>query len=412
MRRQGLAVAAVVAALLAARATVVRAEEIRGVQPAALDQPRVYVQVRRTEKGPALSAKGEGGEPASAVEAFLDTGASGVVLSSSTYKALGIRFARTPEGTAVKFEDVGVGGAEEFRVSEPVFLALAPYSSNTDGGDPGAYGKPLGPMRVQLRPTGGILDALTGGTDVVGMPAMAGKVVVIDCRPVAKMDKLKTWVVSPGEQRVPRTTRGVPLTYVSFERFTRVTPAGAAGPVVVANPVIGPDPLKPAAAAADGRNAGAVVARHKGKATRLTMLLDTGAACSMISVAKAAELGVTYDEDTGTLAGALAKEQFSLSVGGIGGMKTAQGFYLDVLALPAQAGEPIVYAKAPVLVSDVTVTDPATGRPFTLDGVFGMNFLTASASIEGGLLPEIGDIVGGPFEWVVIDHVRGVLSVR
>jgi hypothetical protein len=142
------------------------------------------------------------------------------------------------------------------------------------------------------------------------------------------------------------------------------------------------------------------------------MLLDTGAACSMISKKKAAELGVTYGPDGDTLTGVPAKEQFSLDVGGIGGSKRSTGFYLDVLALPAKAGQPVVYAKAPVLVSDVTVADPATGKTFTLDGVFGMNFLVASANVTGGLLPDLDKVVDGPFQFVVIDHAHATLGLK
>ena len=246
---------------------------------------------------------------------------------------------------------------------------------------------------------------MTGGTDIAGMPVMVGRVMVMDCRPVAKMDKIKTSLVLPGDQSIPPVTRTVPLTYVSFARFSRVTPAGSAGPAMAANPMIGPDPFK-------GEASGSVVAGYKGKSAVLTMLLDTGSACSMISVKKAAELGIKYGEDGATLLGVPAEEQFSLEVGGIGGSKKSTGFYLDMLTLPAKVGEPIVYAKAPVLVSDVTVVDPATSKPFTLDGVFGMNFLVASANISGGVLPDVDKIVDGPFQFVVIDHARATLGVK
>jgi hypothetical protein len=132
----------------------------------------------------------------------------------------------------------------------------------------------------------------------------------------------------------------------------------------------------------------------------------------MISTRKAAELGVTYAADGSTLVGVPKDQQFSLAVGGIGGSKTSSGFYLDLLALPAKTGEPIVYAKAPLLVCDITIADPATKKPFTLDGVFGMNFLVASANLSGGLLPDIDKIVDGPFQAVVIDHARHTLGVK
>src|SRR4051794_5404472 len=71
------------------------ADDIQGVQPAALDQPRIFLNVRRTASGPALIAKAEG-ESSTAVEAFLDTGASGIMLAADTYKALGVKPAMLP----------------------------------------------------------------------------------------------------------------------------------------------------------------------------------------------------------------------------------------------------------------------------------------------------------------------------
>jgi hypothetical protein len=64
-----------------------------------------------------------------------------------------------------------------------------------------------------------------------------------------------------------------------------------------------------------------------------------------------------------------------------------------------------------VLVSDISLIDPATQQTFTLDGVFGMNFLVASANVTGGLLPDIGQLTEGPFTTIVIDHSRGFLGL-
>jgi hypothetical protein len=379
-------------------------EPITGVAPASLDQPRVFVQVRRNTSAPPLVAK-ENDQQTSAVEAFLDTGASGIVIANSTATALGIKAIPSAHGGPIQYEDVGVGGSDKFTVSEPLWLSLADYGSNVDG-DTATYGKAIGPMRCQINSSGNLLDSLTGGTDIAGMPVMQDRVVVMDPTGLAKLDKIKTAVRFPGDSAIPRVTRTVSLTYVSFARFGRITPAGSPGPVAVANPMIGPDPFRAADTTAPIR------ASYKGKSVKLTMLLDTGAACSMISVAKAKELGVTYAEDGTTLIGVPKDQQFSLPVGGIGGMKTSTGFYLDLLALPAKTGEPIVYAKAPLLVSDITVVDTTTQKPFTLDGVFGMNFLVASASLSGGALPDVDKVVDGPFQMIVIDHAKHTLGVK
>src|SRR5580693_7190816 len=66
------------------------AQEIDGVQPAAIDQPRINLLVRRQPNGPPLSAN-VGGDTTFNVEAFLDTGASEVLISSNTADGLGLK---------------------------------------------------------------------------------------------------------------------------------------------------------------------------------------------------------------------------------------------------------------------------------------------------------------------------------
>src|SRR4051794_20039447 len=68
----------------------VRADDIVGVQPAALDQPRIYVNIRRDQTSAPLATKVDK-QSMAAIEAFLDTGASAVVLSNETHQALGLK---------------------------------------------------------------------------------------------------------------------------------------------------------------------------------------------------------------------------------------------------------------------------------------------------------------------------------
>jgi hypothetical protein len=378
-------------------------DAIDGVQPAALDQPRAYMALRRDAGGPILKTKGKADESVGAVEAFLDTGASGVVLSSETAQQLAVRAAKTPAGQDVTFEDVGVGGVEKFGVSEPLLIALAPYP-DTNAEDPANYGKPLGPIRAQIRPEGGILAMLAPGLDVAGMPVMVKQVVVLDPTPLAKFDKIHTRVLTPGDKSIPNTTRHVPLTYVSFAKFVHVKPAGAEalGPTLVPNPMIGPDPF------AAGDRHKPITIRHKGKTATGTFLLDTGAATSMMSTRMAQQLGIKLVN--GKPQGVAKNEQFELSVGGLGGMKSSGGLYADRLELPTTEGPPLAYVHAPLLIADISIPTEG-GKTFTLDGVLGMNYFVASAEVSGGLIPDIGKIVDGPFRWVVIDHARGLLGV-
>jgi hypothetical protein len=337
-----------------------------------------------------------------------------VVLSQQTANALGVGHAMQGK-REITFHDIGVGGTEVFAVSEPLFLALGSFGGS---GEQAQYNTQIGPIRTQIKgDAGGLLGMLTGGLDVVGMPAIKGYVVVLDPRPVDTFGAtMITHLLDPraDRRRIPRTDRTIQLSYVSFARFTRTEPDKAQGPSMESNPMIGPNPLPEKDKNAKA-NAPPVVVRFGKEQSSGAWLLDTGAAASMISTAQAKKLGVTYDEaDEGRLVGPPANEQFSLTIGGIGGQRKAVGFYLDSLTLPTRDGDPIVYKRAPVLVADITVLDPATDQTFTLDGVLGMNFFVASANVDmaGGVLPDINQLTAGAYEAVVIDGPAGTLGLK
>jgi len=418
---------------LSSVAPIAQATDIDGVQPAALDQPRVNVLLRRDPKGkPLVTAGGKDSDVGAKVfnvEAFLDTGASGFVLSSNTAKALGIRretVGNVQGADPVVFEDVGVGGTDEFHVSEPLHAMLAPFHPGTDTDNVETlddYRTPVGPLRAQVGPINagglGIMEMVLGNLDIVGMPAMKGKVVVLDPKPLNTFgDTMRTYVYAPGAKfnlpeshrnpGIPKTDRHVRLTYVSFAPFTKLKPRDATGPTLAPNPFLGPSPL---GARAGEKAAPPVVLVHKGKRQNVGMLLDTGAAASFISTKHAETLGITYASGGGSLRGVPADKQFTLTVGGIGGQKKRSGFFLDEMRVPTTENDELIYRGAPVLVLDITVKD-VQGKEVTLDGVFGMNFLVASANITEGLLPDIGKLTEGPFEWIVFDEPKALLGLK
>jgi hypothetical protein len=407
--------AKLLALLLFFACSFVRATEIKGVQPAALDQPRINACITRTANGPALLAKNLT-EQTINFQAFLDTGASGVMLSQQTADALHVGRESTPKGNHVLFQDIGVGGGDTFQVSEPLYVHVAPFGKN-EPTDLTGYPIFVGPVRTQVAMGGGLIAMLTGGLDVVGMPAMEGKIAIMDPKPVDSFaDTMRAQVIDPHAQGnaradIPKTNRHVQLTYVSFARFTTLIPPTAQGPALAGNPMIGPNPITHQGAAPP-----IVVTMHGQKASG-TWLLDTGAAASMISKAEAAKLGITYVDGTeGTespkLAGVPDSEQFSMTIGGVGGQKKSAGFFLDSLSLPTREHDPLVYRKAPVLVADITVQDPKSKGKITLDGVLGMNYFVASAYVsETGMLPDIGKMSAGPYDWIVFDQPRAELGL-
>jgi hypothetical protein len=363
--------------------------DIDGVQPAALDQPRISMQLRRSSNGPVLNTKVDGEQTAD-IEAFVDTGASGVLLSGHTAAALGVKPAPN-----VVYEDVGISGSDRFEVSEPLFASM--------NSDP-RRGKPLA-LRTQISQAGNALEALAGDIDIAGMPLIAGHVIAIDPKPVEKIeDKLRVTFLDPATApKKLKLTWHIHLTPVSFRRFTRLTPANAEGPTLADNPMIGPNPF-----IAD--RSPTVAIGYAGRKSAGTFLLDTGSACSVISTRQAALLGVHYSPGSiDHLAEIPDDKQFTLTVGGIGGSHPAAGFFLDTLMLPTLDKHALVYRHAPVLVSDITVVDPATKKSFTLDGVFGMNFLVPSANVNGGVIAQI---TSAPFSLIVLDLNQYILAMR
>jgi hypothetical protein len=407
--------------------TQARATDIVGVQMASMDQPRVSVMLRRSSNGAPLKAKtgadaglakmlgiDAGPDQTATFAAYLDTGASGISISKTTADSMGIGVLTAgarPQSPRILFHDVGVGGTDEFHVSEPLHLSWGAYQALGGSEAEGAFRAMGGPWNCQIGPLsgGGLLESMVGSIDVVGMPAMMNKVVVIDPRAVNTFsDVMKVQILdadSRTKAKVPATNRHVQLSYDDFGPFTFTTPANATRPVIAPNPFIGPGPVTRG-------NTPAIVVRHGGKSSSGGWLLDTGAAASMISVKQAAALGVTYKPGTRVLEGVPIQKQFTLTIGGIGGQKKAAGFMIDEMHVPTREGDDLIYRNVPILVNDISVEHPTTKQKVTLDGVFGMNLLVASAAISEGLAPDIGQMAEGPYDLIVIDHVNKLLGLQ
>jgi hypothetical protein len=420
------------------------ATDITELLPAGLDLPRVYARLIDPVTGQVYNSAGEFAFPV-----ILDTGASGVIISDSYREALNIPYQLYPDPngpTRVMFEDVGVGGSDEFNVSRPIRLELANNYETADPDDPLSYGHSQGPLRMQMAEFTD--NPFLADLNIFGMPAMAGKVVVMDPTTVDFggpnfQGQINTWLYNPGEpyhDGTLNTNPGIPptedllhvkLSYGDFSRFTRVSPMEASnlglGPRLARNPFIGPDPNDPNP---PPNGVPPVTITYGTHSSTGSFLLDTGAAASMISIEKAASLNVRYTPGTeGSNNPQLetfdpanpgapgtpipANLQYDLEITGFGGTIKRSGFYLDSLLLPTIEGDAdpsnhLNYLGAPVLVSDITLQDPVTMETLTLDGIFGMNFLVASAFIEGLEF----DVVDGPFRWLTFDEPTGRLGLQ
>jgi hypothetical protein len=431
--------------LQALEARMLLSFNVFGVQPAALDQPQVNAVLRRTPTGAPLTADFYGITTYN-IQAYYDTGSSGALLSAQTADGLGVNLEEVG-GQPVVYSDVGVGGTDDFNVSESLYLSLGVYGMASDPTDPFAdpplssYTQSFGPMRFQVGPVPEPDNPLLQGLDVIGMPAIQGKVIVMDPKPLnATVEAynasgdifdligggMVTYIYNPGtpynpaqadtDPGIPTVNRHVRLSYGSFAQFTTLTPPGAVGPAFESNPFIGPNPVAPAGDTTPG-----VTVKLGARSATGSYLLDTGAAASMISQATAEKLGVqyapgTYGTDNPVLVdagGNSLSDQFFLTIGGIGGTVKSAGFWLDEMDVPTIEGDPIRFVSAPVIVSDITVKDPVTNQTLTLDGIFGMNNLVGSVFISetGGVLPDIGQAATTPFNWLVFDSVNKILGL-
>ena len=346
---------------------------LSGVYEAALDLPRILFVLKREPTSPPL-------RPNTRFEvnyAFLDTGASGVVLSRETTDLMHVAVHPT-----ARFTNVGVGGVEHFAVSEPLYVGIAGYGEQRPA-DPGVY-KMIGQGRFQVRENkAGLLGQ---PLDIIGMPAMFGRVVVLDSAATNALEYFAADIKKPDDPTIPRVHLEVALKLKSFlnpGNPDNIPPL----PVTACNPVIND-----------------VVIQRRDRASRGEWLLDTGATMSLISVRQAARLGLTDDNGK-----PLVKPDFVLPLGGIGQMVQVPGFEVDRLVIPTLSGRNLIFKGVRVGVHDIAFFDQKKEDFLTLDGVFGSNFLCASAHMQG-LLP--GDVSETVFDKVVIDMRRAILGFR
>lgn len=402
--------------------TTARPIEVEGVLPASLDQPRIYMALFTSPKSDPLVVQQQAMvagmeqlrelgllddadmQPTFAIEAFLDTGASGIMLSKPTTDALGLIPHKMPDGKEAEFFDVGVAGMEAFAISQPLYIRAAGYGGDTSSTDRSQYHPAAAGVRLKLRKENSMLDTMTGGVDVAGMPVMLGRVMLVDARPLRDLSLLDTRILPPGDSSIPRADTTIRLTYVDFTRFTQRDPANAPPATLAPNPLIGPDPFKP------NDPTPGIILRHGDQQTSRTMLLDTGAASSFISSDTARSLGIQID-DEGNFTNVPAGDQFSLPIGGVGGIKTVRGLYVDGMEFPSMSGRPVRFKRVPVMVLDISVNDEASGQTYTLDGVLGMNLFVASANITGGSLAGLDEVREGAFDFITIDHRAGTLGL-
>ena len=365
---------------------------IDGPLEAALGQPRVYAQLRdgkRVLEGePAMPLLDDTRE--SFFTAFLDTGASGHVLSVATAR----RFAVKAHENAV-FNEVGLHGAHQVGVSRAYTLSLADHEGALlDERGPGELDVVQKEILLQLSrdEPQGLLAQLGLEMNVVGMPAIERLVVEFDPAPmIARDEELASLGAGPAVRlhragfRPREVDHAIALEYMDFNQRKHPNNRGPL-PELADNPMIT-----------------GIETSEAGRTFTGDWLLDTGAAASIVSVEQAKALGL-YDANGAPTRPA----DFTLPLGGVGGdVKPTDGYVVDGLKVKTKDGhETLEFRNVCVAVKDVSVVFE-DGQTIVLDGVFGMNLLLPSGSgLSVGLPTRTFD---GAFERVWIDGPKRTL---
>lgn len=410
------------------------AVDIQGVLPVAADQPQIMALLENPTTGAVVYGSGQYAG-AYAIQAYLDTGTSSILLSQETANALGLGLA-TNNGQNVTISDVALGGVDSYYVSNPYNVLTAPFSVNTDttiGNPPppvNAFGNPVGSVGMEVSQQAA--NPLIGPIDIMGMPVMQGNVTDFYLTPANNVTNLnnlqetQTWIYPAGTPYNPAalttnpgivpTQYQVQMSFASFSQFTTVTPSTASGPIQVANPFIGPNPVTGADANIPPVSIAFTEATPTGTVTNTatgSFLFDTGAQASFISQAEATKLGIAVLTDANgnpylvdSATGQTLANQFTLPLTGAGGASIeAAGFYLNSLTLQTVQGVKITFDGAPVLVENFTLTDPSTGQTLTLDGDLGMNFF------EPSMTANLSQLNATAFTWMTFDQPNGMLGL-
>ena len=427
-----------VAALMLVLAPAVRATEIQGVQTFSADQPQTSMMLLNPDGTPVQVDDGLGdGGTIYDIQTYLDTGTStAALISLETTQSLNIG------ASGATFNDVSLGGTSAYNISTPYAVTIGPFNANYNlslGGnqpDQSQFVAATGQVRLELNPNPAPLDPIfmePDPIDITGMAALQNKVVVIDLsqanypNPISDPFGIGTapvYVYPAGTPYRPSTIstdpgivptdRQIKVSFANFARFTSVSPADAAGPAFAANPMIGPDPVAALIPGHPVDNTPPVTITYGGHTSTGSFLFDTGAQASFISTAEARNVGVyqttvsgepyLYTNPSNPTGSPVPGQFVETLTGADGNPEDVAGFNLDTLSLPTVQGDPITFDSAPVLVTDITVTDPTDGVSLTLDGDLGMNFFYPSASDQG-------DIVQGAFNWLTFDQANGLIGV-
>jgi len=346
---------------------VVTSPDHPAIYATALDQPELYCLL--TDDGQVIT---DGGEPV-IFEAFIDTGASGFVIShllatgEGGIPSLGLDAA----DFIGQFTETGISGTETGDVTRGFGVSVSNITPGTvssiDLTDFNDYGQfnlwtrrsaGLGEL-LDLGPIGAITDPL----NVVGMPVISQRTMVMDPSTMDTLGRMTTYLLPAGDPAIPQTN-------ITFDLQLADLTGPATPPEILPSHHDNPMVTNVTISHTDQT----MTTRSD---TGNTWLLDTGSGSTILSFADAQAVGLIGPQYA-TLEQSMAEYDGPTAViGGIGpGSLTVPILQLDEIRIPAREGFDVVWPNVDVLVADVA----------GLDGVFGMNLLLPSATVDASAL--------------------------
>ncbi|MFI4860861.1 MAG: aspartyl protease family protein [Phycisphaerales bacterium JB063] len=286
--------------------------------------------------------------------ALLDTGANGILLGQLSFVDGEDYNQPLYNGVPAMYNEQGVAGFEQLDVYSPYALRLIDSAGTEFIADDNVIA------------FGGDDINLGSFAAIVGMPAMVGRVVDIDLRPMLGLEfqgvNFHDTISQVGFESA--ASLNVELRMLAPEHTDTTLPPEMR-PTFAPLPLIDNIQLDHATGALGG---------GQNLSTSNTYLMDTGAQTTIISEAMAASLGLDLTQFV-TSGGDVVDV---LEVGGIGGTTIMPLVVVEELRLPTTDGVDLVYTNVLTGVLDIE------GTPF--DAVLGMNILTSgyTNAIFGG----------------------------
>jgi hypothetical protein len=344
----------------------------------------------------------------STFDAFIDTGASGIVISKIQAEgyyygleggmgdilSLSLDEATMSQGD---WDEYGIGGTETGWISPLRHIRLANGVPGQQVYDAGTFQQFDLSGGLWVRKNIGAGEVILSSIDpvnIIGMPVIKDTIMVMDPTPLDQDlmlgPRMITHLLSdPTDPGIPATNATIAVTMVDF-----TAGAGSAGLAAAENPII-PN----------------ITLRHDdGTPAELQQdwLFDTGSGSTFLSFTAAQDLGLIGPGFT-DLADYMANgsPERTTAVGGIGeGTLTVPILTIDEISVPTEEGMDLAFRDVDVLVLDIE----------GLDGVFGMNLLVPAMTLTLEDL-ELGDLLGGMimsprnFDAIVFDPQAGELRL-